>query len=551
MEAMRHENLKIQPLLKDLRKTDMVTGMFSVVVTCYEETAGQIVDAIESVLAQEYENKEIIVVFDKLDSDAHEVVSEKYADNELVSVHQHENLGSSGNKNFGMLLSRGEFIACFAGDMIMNYGAISNFVEIFNTNPDVAIVYTGYEFIRPSPTDRGMPAFASYPTDAKRITEVNAIDASMPQRFEKAVMFDDAFKSLGDWDWSITHLVHYGHKVFYTTNFLAYKHSIPPVTGLSSHSHQNWGVIIGHLCRKHNLVPFSERVNIFSNGVGHHGTRLAERTGWDCNENIVHKPYNYRKCLIVGFYHNNWQLYIDTIRNNPKTEFHVMFVGADIAALNYRTMNETRGINQFLTENKIKVYTESKRCQSELAVFGIKSKILSLPVERVKTYKHRHPFTVAVYMPNVPEHELEKYAIDFNMAISAKLPQINFLFYGNKYDEPKVINNVKVTGWTSMEEVISESDCLMRVLPFDGLSIAALEFLSAGKPVISNHKEPYFHHINCGLNFLYDMNDAHNAYNEIINTICKVRDGKLKSKPGFDISEFSLEKFKATIGEVA
>ena len=315
MEAMRHRNYKIQPLLKDVTEIkDRVDGLFSFVMTCYTEPVEQIDAAINSILLTEDVDIELIVCFDRLGSDEFKFISEKYQNMPNIQVYEHDNVGSSANKNFGMLKTKGEYIACVAGDMIVNVGAVDMFVTEFNKDDEIAVVYTGYEFI--PETNRQLAPYGSFQTDKIRIQAQNAIDASMPQRYKYAIMFDDAFHSLGDWDWAMTHILHYEHVVKHHKHMLAYKHSIPPETGLSSHSHRNWTEIINCLCEKHSLKPYSERVCIFDNGVKHHGERLAKMTGWDINENIIHKPYNYKKCLILGCYRQNWELYFNAIQQS-------------------------------------------------------------------------------------------------------------------------------------------------------------------------------------------------------------------------------------------
>jgi len=554
MKAVRHTNYKIQPLLKHVTKIKRRTkDLFSFVVTCYEESYDQINDCIKSILLTECCSVELIVCFDRIGTEEFKKISEEYKDMSNIKVLEHENLGSSGNKNFGMLLTHGEYIACVGGDMIVNTGAVSNFLIAFNENPKAAIVYTGYSFI--SEKDRTFPAFSSYETDEKDILARNAIDATMPQRFKYAVMFDTAFKSLGDWDWAITHIYHYKHKVYWDKNFLAYKHTIPPATGLSSHSHKNWNAIINCLCDKYNLTKFNERTCILGFGIDHHTKRLADLTGWDVNDNIVNKAYNYKRCLILGFYRNQWEKYFRAIKNNPETKFSVLFIGSDIAGLNYRSMNEALYLKNYLKDHNITVYTEDKRCQKNLAVFQIDSEIMPLPVVKPKEFKNRvkanNRFKVGIYTPLCPLKEHGKYSIPFYIDLMMATPQIDYIVFGGQEDQSSKLPNVEFRGWTPIERIIRDTDVLLRILPFDGLSITAVQYMMCGKPVVVNHKLAGAYPLDIDENYMHEAKSAKNAMDLCINRLMSMKNSDKtfainQVSNSFDASVYTIDKFLET-----
>lgn len=556
---LRHENYKIQPLLKNESSTERTPGMFTYVVTAYNEPMDKIMWCLDSIIKQDYEKIEIIVCFDKPRDEvefADELV-DKYTNHDIC-FRYHENVGSSENKNIGMRASHGEYIACVGADMIVNAGTTENFVKAFEEDPEIAMVYTGYSFLRDPIMKNGeitgyrkQEPFPSYPTDEHDITVRNAVDATMPQRFEYAVLFDNAFHSLGDWDWAITHIRHYKHKVVYCKDFLAYKHSIPITTGLSSHSHRNWEAILGYLSRKHNFTPHSERTCVFANGAKHHGDRICKLTGWDYNENIIQKPYNYKECLLLGFYHNNWELYVSIIESNPRTKFSVLFVGADIAAFNHMSVNDAKALIAYFKQKNIRVFTESERCQKELAEFRIDSEIMCLPVLKPEVVEVEHPFTVGVYTPLVPREMHPKYAITFCIELAIAMPHINFVFFGGQSNQDMSLPNVTFTGWKPINEVIGMTDVLLRVLPFDGLSVTGVEYLMSGKPVITNNYQPGSYLVNCGKNFVSDPenmtmgdpNDSFMALRNCMNAITHAKNGMLDVGRDFDPNEYSFEKF--------
>src|SRR5437762_12255189 len=77
-------------------------GLVSVIIPCYDQ-AHFLHEAIESVLAQTYSNREIIVVDDG-SSDSTATVARRYS---LVRYVYHQNAGPSAARNTGLKQSRG------------------------------------------------------------------------------------------------------------------------------------------------------------------------------------------------------------------------------------------------------------------------------------------------------------------------------------------------------------------------------------------------------------------------------------------------------------
>lgn len=90
------------------------TSLVSVIIPTYN-SAPYIVDAIGSVLAQTYQNLEIIVVDDGSNDNTREVLV-RYRD-KITCLYQ-ENRGVSAARNRGMQHAQGEFIALLDADDI-------------------------------------------------------------------------------------------------------------------------------------------------------------------------------------------------------------------------------------------------------------------------------------------------------------------------------------------------------------------------------------------------------------------------------------------------
>ena len=115
--------------------------LVSVVIPAYNRQ-DLIRRTIESVVAQDYPNIEIIVV-DDCSKDNTESVIREYG-NRIV-YHRHErNMGAPATRNTGLKASRGEFVAFLDSDDTWLHNKISSQVELMlSSGRDTVLVYTG------------------------------------------------------------------------------------------------------------------------------------------------------------------------------------------------------------------------------------------------------------------------------------------------------------------------------------------------------------------------------------------------------------------------
>jgi len=120
------------------------TPKVSVIIPTYN-TAKYLDDAIASVLNQTYTNYEIIVIDDGSTDNTVEIV-EKYQ-NKISYIYQ-ENQGVSAARNKGIAASQGEFIAFLDADDIFMAHKLEKQVAVFERQPELGIVNSGYRLIR-------------------------------------------------------------------------------------------------------------------------------------------------------------------------------------------------------------------------------------------------------------------------------------------------------------------------------------------------------------------------------------------------------------------
>ena len=113
--------------------------LISVVITTHYRNE-LLTEAIESVLAQEYEPVELIVVDDSGEGHA-EPVLDGY--DEVIGVVKAENEGCSPARTAGVELATGEYVHFLDDDDRFLEGKLSKTAAVLMENPDVGVAYTG------------------------------------------------------------------------------------------------------------------------------------------------------------------------------------------------------------------------------------------------------------------------------------------------------------------------------------------------------------------------------------------------------------------------
>lgn len=122
--------------------------LVSVVVPMHE-AARWIGQALTSILAQSYEQLEVLVLDDASRDGGAEVVAS--VDDPRVSLHRHErNVGQFANVNAGIRLARGDMIAVHHADDVYERDLIAAQVAYLDAEPTVGAVFALDTFIDPS-----------------------------------------------------------------------------------------------------------------------------------------------------------------------------------------------------------------------------------------------------------------------------------------------------------------------------------------------------------------------------------------------------------------
>jgi peptidoglycan-N-acetylglucosamine deacetylase len=102
----------------------------SIVVPAYNEQV-TIARTIENLLLQQYSNFNIIFVDDGSKDDTYNIIKEKYRTNSKVEIHTKENGGKATALNFGINLSKNDFVVCIDADTVLLPNAIQEMMRFF------------------------------------------------------------------------------------------------------------------------------------------------------------------------------------------------------------------------------------------------------------------------------------------------------------------------------------------------------------------------------------------------------------------------------------
>jgi glycosyltransferase involved in cell wall biosynthesis len=479
-------------------------------------------ESILSIMNQDYLNTELIVVNDgSTDKSVREIKkAKKQLTKDQLSrfkfIDFDENKGACHARNAAIEAGRGDYFAFLPADAFLYPGVSRFWVASLDDQPEIDFVYGMYRFIERKEkfgqhiADDSKGVYPSKPFDPYLLETTNYIDGTFPVRKsmlekmakwnteyygEETGAWDHNVKSLQDWDFWLNAVKQHGAKgehvpdVFFETD-------IPESTGLSGDSSRHWLKRLREIKEKHG-IPM-RKICVVSFGAQFHGINIAKMLDANFSTNPSFKPHEYELLYVVGAYPQFINEIYDTMRValHPKAPMSparkvLHWIGSDVMAMRELPRKHLELAREFFGKVFDEQLCECPHIQRELKDLGIKAKIVPLPSKTYDPMPLPEKPTVACYQPGGGMGEL--YMPGLMKEVAKKMPDVNFIFYGNPgaRGKKKNIRYVPFVEGKQLDKLIKDSTTLVRLTIHDGLPLSIPEFVMAGRSVVTNVPLPH------------------------------------------------------------
>lgn len=507
---------------------------------------------VDSIMDQDYKYIEQIIVDDGSTDGSQEILKKlekKYAP-KLKVIFLEKNQGACVARNIGAKEAKGKYISFLPADAKLYPGVARIWVETLEENPEYDFLYGGYKF-----TDDNYHEIYSYLADSFDpyfLKIANYIDGSFPLKkelFDKMGGWDPAIKSLQDWDLWLNAVINHNAKglfkkeVFFETTY-------PHPGGLSDDSSRNWIDRVSQIKKKYNIPE--KRVCVAGPGATFHAKNIAKMIEADYQAMPSFKPHNYDMIYVVGFFGNVAQCFWNT-----RAMRVVHWIGSDIMMLRQSDPRVRQNVINWLDNNVDVNLCEMEETRKELEEIGIKARIVPLPPAKLYESKPlpEKP-AIAVYSPY---QNKQFYLPDLMRELALENKQYDWYFFGDTtmWGQKDNITHCGDVNGKEKDDLIYKTSLLLRVTPHDGMPLSAIEWITAGRRVVSTINIPYAGNVKFQPNMFLEPTKANKEKidkakarikSEILRTIkAELKLGENKQGSEYYSKEFSHEKFSKSI----
>ena len=169
----------------------MQKNLISIIIPVYNQ-ADKLIQCLDSILAQTYQNIEIIIVNDgSTDSIELRITNYELRFKNFKYIYQ-KNSGANVARNRGFKEVQGEFVLFCDADIIMEPKMLEIMLETLKNNPSSSYAYSSHKF--------GFKVFRLWKFDAEKLKQMPCVHTTSLIRKKHFVGFDERIKRLQDWD---------------------------------------------------------------------------------------------------------------------------------------------------------------------------------------------------------------------------------------------------------------------------------------------------------------------------------------------------------------
>lgn len=470
------------------------TPLVSFIVPVYQTEKAVFQRCLRSLQDQDYENIEVVCVFDGIQPELLKVITPFLSDKRFRVV-EIDHAGACAARNAGFKTSNGEIISFFNSDYIAKPGMVRAWVEMLQANADCGFAYGRYEY-----NSSRREVYPSKPFDPWTLKIANYIDCGCPLWRQYVVDWDPNCKSLQDWDFWLRVIETHKVKGYYWGALESfYIAELPKRGGLSDDSHSNWLERTRYVKAK-NGIPESD-ICVTSRGAPNHAVEIAKMLNVDFRDDTIFKQHAYKALYLIGWYmkptdQGNDHPLIMMAFDQPGIKKIIHFVGADIFWLRKFSYEHLKQLVGALKMKADYILCETELARDELRDFGINARIVPIPSYSTWEVKPLpESFSVSIFLTN--KSDFDKYCYEENLSIVRAMPDVQFTAYGDggwDVEYPNLVHcrNLPRPEW---EKYVYSNSCYLRLVRHDTLPLASAEFVMAGRDVITNIPLPYQEYI--------------------------------------------------------
>jgi len=435
---------------------------------------------LKSLKDQSLRDWEAVIVFDGYDEQAKIIAETVQIKNLTIIDKNHE--GVQQARNYGAKHAKGEYLCFWDCDCLIEPEASGVWIDTFKKQPDIGFIYSGYKFL----DEKG--AISSEPFDPWLLNCGNYISTCFPMRKELFPGFDEALKSLHDWDLWLT-IVKRGGKGMFIPGF-AFSTAYPTPENISGKNctADVWLDRVKAVKIKHGIPD--RKVCVSSLGYKHEGIKLAKTLNADYKDVPNYKPNTYDTIIQVGFsLHPNHVIQHAGIFNQPNLRKKIIFW----------THGDVCEINNFIAHKALTMYAERLNVQCVMFVEDLSAK---------KVMESAGFIVKVMQMPLVNTDEISKLPdsprilVDITEEYRQVMACLEHSLPDMKFD------------FMTSDKQIKDYSAILALNTEQTMSFPVKRMLVTGRNVISNIQSPF-----CG--FVNDRQEVGKYITSLVNEIRK------------------------------
>ena len=169
--------------------------MISIIIPIYN-MATKLPQCLDSILKQDYQDYELIIVNDGSIDDLEKIIDEYDVKFSRLQVIHQKNQGSNPARNRGAIAAKGEYLLFCDADIIMQNKMLSTMKQALDLNPKKSWAYSSFKL--------GKKTFKLWPYSLERLKKMPYIHTTSLIRSAHFPGFDNQIKRLQDWDLWLT-----------------------------------------------------------------------------------------------------------------------------------------------------------------------------------------------------------------------------------------------------------------------------------------------------------------------------------------------------------